>query len=376
MVEKPASKAPVLMVSSASPHIARVVRGLCDAGQPVVLATHGPLALDVHSSLLESVVVDLSVRHWRAASQLRELMLRWSPAVVHAQQANSVGWHAARAVQGSGVPLVLTLWGSDVLLLPQRSLLHRWMVRRALNGAQAWTADAQVVLEAARQVAGPASASLLKEWIPLGVDDSFFASTAGAEVPRERRILSCRLHKPLYRIDAVIRAFAQLPAAGSEWILEVAASGAQTGELKALARQLNVAHRVEFSGFLSADELRRSYQRAAVFVSVPMSDGSAVSLLEAMAAGCVPVVSDLPANREWVTDGINGLLVADVARLDVTLAEALARSASPAWAAGPGVDNRALIRRTASFSRNIAQFQELYERIRAITHAHTHAHAR
>ena len=369
MVEKPASKAPVLMVSSASPHTARVVRGLCNAGQPVVLATHGALPLEAHPALLESVVVDLSVRHWRAASQLRELMLRWQPAVVHAQQANSVGWHAARAVQGSGVPLVLTLWGSDVLLLPQRSLLHRWMVRRALNAAQAWTADAQVVLDAARQVAGPASAGLLKEWIPLGVDDAFFASKTGADIPRERRILSCRLHKPLYRIDAVIRAFAQLPAACSEWTLEVAASGPQTAELKALARQLNVSQRVEFSGFLSPDELRRSYQRAAVFVSVPRSDGSSVSLLEAMAAGCVPVVSDLPANREWVTDRVNGLLVPDVARLDATLAEAVARSASPVWGAGPGADNRALIRRTASFTRNIAQFQELYERSRAITHA-------
>ena len=28
--------------------------------------------------------------------------------------------------------------------------------------------------------------------------------------------------------------------------------------------------------------------------------------------GCVPVVSDLPANREWITDGDNGLIVRDV----------------------------------------------------------------
>ena len=369
MVESPSSKAPVLMVSSASAHTARVVRGLCDAGQPVVLASHGPLHLDAHPALLECAVVDLSVRHWRAAAQLRELMLRWSPGVVHAQQANSVGWHAARAVQGSRVPLVLTLWGSDVLLLPQRSLLHRWMVRRALNGAQAWTADAQVVLEAARNVVGHRPATSLQAWIPLGVDDAFFASTTGADVARERRILSCRLHKPLYRIDAVIRAFAQLPAAFDEWILEVAASGPQTAELQALAQQLNLAQRVEFSGFLSAAELRRSYRRASVFVSVPTSDGSSVSLLEAMAAGCVPVVSDLPANREWLTDRANGLLVPDVSRLGAVLAEAVARSMLPAWAAGAGTDNRALIRRTALFSRNIAQFQELYERTRAITDA-------
>ncbi len=362
------------MVGSASTHTARVVRGLCAAGQPVVLATHGMLALDPHPALLHCAVVDLSVRHWRAAAQLRELIARWAPRVVHAQQANSVGWHAARAVAGTGVPLVLTLWGSDVLLLPQRGLLYRWMVRSALTGAQAWTADARVVLDVARRLVGPSTAPPLQEWIPLGVDDSFIASTSGNAVRPQRRILSCRLHKPLYRIDAVIKAFAGLPATCGGWVLEVAASGPQTADLKALAQQLNIADRVEFSGFLSPDQLRQSYQRAAVFVSIPTSDGTSVSLLEAMAAGCVPLVSDLPANREWVTDRANGLLVHDIARLDSALIEAIAIYESRAWASGPGADNAALIQRLALFSHNIGQFQEVYERTCASTGTYAGTH--
>ena len=44
-------------------------------------------------------------------------------------------------------------------------------------------------------------------------------------------------------------------------------------------------------------------------MSLPRSDATSVSLLEAMACGCLPVVSNLPANREWISDGVNGKVV-------------------------------------------------------------------
>jgi glycosyltransferase involved in cell wall biosynthesis len=52
------------------------------------------------------------------------------------------------------------------------------------------------------------------------------------------------------------------------------------------------------------------YQCGHVLVSVPFSDGTPMSLLEGMACGCAPVVSDLPSVREWVREGWNGCLVA------------------------------------------------------------------
>jgi glycosyltransferase involved in cell wall biosynthesis len=102
-----------------------------------------------------------------------------------------------------------------------------------------------------------------------------------------------------------------------------------------------------------------------VFVSVPDSDGTSVSLLEAMGAGCLPVLSDVPANREWVVHGSNGLLVEDLSRLSEALAQALARWDSGEWAREGAPRNVALIRERAYFPANIAQFLSLYRRLGA-----------
>ena len=45
-----------------------------------------------------------------------------------------------------------------------------------------------------------------------------------------------------------------------------------------------------------------------IYVSTARSDTTSVSLLEAMACGLFPVVTDIPANREWIDDGHNGRL--------------------------------------------------------------------
>jgi glycosyltransferase involved in cell wall biosynthesis len=355
------ANAPVLVIGSASVHVARFVRGLCEAGQRVVLATHGELAIEPHPALVEAVTLDLGVTQWRAPRQILDLARRWSVRAIHAHQANSVGWHAARAARGSGLPVVLTLWGSDVLLLPSRSRFHHWMVCRALRGASAWTADARVLLEAADALVGPGHGPRQRCWIPLGIDEP----DAAAAPPRERRILSCRLHKPLYRVDAIVRAFARLPARCSGWTLEVAAAGSETDALKRLAVELGVAERVEFTGMLSPQALAQSYRRAALFASVPLTDGTSVSLLEAMAAGCVPVLSDLPANREWVVDGLNGWLVGDLDHLDAAFVEAIAAWESGQWAQHGGQWNPQLIQRSARFKNNIQQFLALYARLDA-----------
>ena len=69
--------------------------------------------------------------------------------------------------------------------------------------------------------------------------------------------------------------------------------------------------KVQFTGYINQEELPRYYNEADVYISPSHVDGSSVSLMEAMACGLPCLVSDIPANKEWVTEGENGWLFPD-----------------------------------------------------------------
>jgi glycosyltransferase involved in cell wall biosynthesis len=349
-----------MVVGAQSIHVHRFIAGLCEAGQRVVWVTQGAERPVAHARLIEQIDADFSMRSLATAHTIRRHLERWRPRVVHAHQASSGAWHAWRGTRGSGLPLVVTLWGSDVLRLHEWNWLYRRIVRHTLRSAAAWTADARVLLAAAQSICGPVD-GIVREWIPIGIDPP----PPAPAVQRERRVLSCRLHKPLYRIDAILRAFSRLPAAHSGWVLELAGSGAETAALQQLAADLGLGDRVEFTGMLSPAALAAAMRRSALFVSVPESDGTSVSLLESMAAGCLPVLSDLPANREWVEDGRNGLLVADPAALDSALLRAMQWWQSGRWDDDGGASNARLVAEKALLPNNMQQFIALYDRLSA-----------
>lgn len=65
---------------------------------------------------------------------------------------------------------------------------------------------------------------------------------------------------------------------------------------------------IELYGSLPHKEILQLLQRSKVYLSATKSDGSSLSLLEALAAGAIPVVSDILSNREWIVNGLNGVL--------------------------------------------------------------------
>ena len=66
---------------------------------------------------------------------------------------------------------------------------------------------------------------------------------------------------------------------------------------------------VEFLGRVPHEKMADLLAQADIYVSTSLYDGTSVSLLEAMGSGAFPVVTDIPANREWITNGLNGFLV-------------------------------------------------------------------
>jgi len=144
-------------------------------------------------------------------------------------------------------------------------------------------------------------------------------------------------------VDTLVRAMADLPEARLE-IVGGLPFEPDSARLEALAGSIGVASRVNFVPFVSPGGLERRVARAAV-AAVPLPDSlysraftSPLKIFEAMAAGIPVVASDLPAIREVIRDGENGILVppGDPAALaaglrraldDRALAESIARQA-------------------------------------------------
>ena len=114
-------------------------------------------------------VLMLTARRRALAALLEQIQ----PDILHAHAIVDPAWFAAL----SGFhPLVLTAWGSDVLLgLQQAPWLNRWLTRYALRHADLLTADARVVLDAAQPHLGPATPTAL---IRFGVDTTRLSAPA------------------------------------------------------------------------------------------------------------------------------------------------------------------------------------------------------
>jgi glycosyltransferase involved in cell wall biosynthesis len=98
---------------------------------------------------------------------------------------------------------------------------------------------------------------------------------------------------------------------------------------------------VEFTGWLSDDDLHAAYRSAAVYVQASRHEGFGLAVAEAMLAGCVPVVMNVTAMPEVVGDA--GVLIESQEPADV--ADGIGR----ALAMGPGAAARARERILTTF---------------------------
>jgi glycosyltransferase involved in cell wall biosynthesis len=237
----------------------------------------------------------IPIRIWKLKKAIKE----YAPDIIHIHQANSYAFLTIRAAKGLGIPIITTLWGSDVLLMPKRNILLRKMFQYIIENSNRLTADAKILRdEAEKYTPHKLNITIVNygiEFIPISTK-------------KENIIYSNRLHKPIYNIERIIKDFAEYNIEGN-YKLIVGAVGEETEKLKTITKQLNGKENITFCGWLTKEDNIINYAKSKIYVSIPDSDGTAISLLEAMYYECLPIVSDLPANKEWIEDGKNGIIV-------------------------------------------------------------------
>ena len=287
------------------------------------------------------------IQFWQNIRELRSIIKDFEPDIIHVHQANSYGFLTALANQ-SKIPLVLTTWGSDVLLLPKKSLLHRWMVKYVLNKADQITADAEFMATAIHNLIGNKTVRIAN--FGVEIDPQKIA------LERKKIIYSNRMHAPLYQIDKIILESADFLKKNTDWLLKIAGQGINTPLLEKLAAEHLPLGSYEFVGFLNSDQNKANYQSATLYISIPISDGTSISVLEAMAYGCIPIVSDLPANKEWITHLENGIISDGKVMKDIEIALTLDPLAVED-------KNKFIIQNRATKETNRRLFSSIYDKL-------------
>jgi glycosyltransferase involved in cell wall biosynthesis len=110
------------------------------------------------------------------------------------------------------------------------------------------------------------------------------------------------------------------------------------------------------------EQMADLFRLASVAVSPSLHDGTPNTLLEAMACGCFPVAGDIESVREWITEGVNGLLC-DPTKPD-TLAYAIIQAIGDIGMRDTAREhNLRLIAERAEYGKVMRQAEEFYFRI-------------
>ncbi len=144
---------------------------------------------------------------------------------------------------------------------------------------------------------------------PKGIDLSVFKYESFHSKPAQPlNLIVTRSLEWYYRHDLILQAMSKLKSKHHNLVLHIVGDGSQRQPLEDLAFSLGLTDCVVFHGRLQQLDLARLLMISRFYISAPNTEGYSSSLMEAMACGCIPIVTDLPANRESITHGINGYL--------------------------------------------------------------------
>ncbi len=242
---------------------------------------------------------------------LKEVIIDVRPDLIHAGPIQSVG---LVSVLSGFHPLVSMSWGFDLMQDAEKTLFSRWVTRNVLLRSDWLFGDCQAVLNKAEEFGYNLNRS---SYFPWGVDLNHFSPGDGTRLRKQlgwtdNTILFCnRSWEPQYGVDIVAKAFVKASEVNGDLRLLLLGSGSQKENIEQILQDRKVKNKVVFAGQVLNTELPDYYRVADLYISASHTDGSSVSLMEALACGLPAAISDIPSNKEWVSPGEEGWLFTD-----------------------------------------------------------------
>lgn len=345
-----------MVANAAATHTQRWARAAALSGHEVRLFSvrdHAIEGVEVVSYVKPRAVrpsrIALAAGYARLRYGLAADLDRFDPDVVHAHYASTNGYVVALA---TSKPTILTVWGTDVVPKPGRSLspAQKHRVAKAIENASIVTSASEFMANHVRAI----MPNKVIEIVPFGVDMSLFVREP---LPDNQDLLIAKSLEHRYGIGFVIEAMDMVVASVPAATLTIAGDGTQRQALERLAAKS--AAEIHFLGKVDHDELPSHMAAAAAIVNPTIVDESfGVVVLEAQAVGRPVVSTRVGAVPDVCIEGQTALLVPPrdpIAMADAIIEVLQGRRLHDAPSIGPS-----LVRAKFTWEASVARMNQLY----------------
>lgn len=358
-----------------SPHDHRFLASLAETGHEVfyVRLQRGPRQVEDRPvpAKIEQVLWSggQGQFRWRDLPRLvmdfRRVVKHIQPDLIHAGPIQTCAFIAVLA----GFRPILTMsWGFDLMDDVHQSKWMEWVTRYTLKRSAFFTSDANVTRDKAVAYGMNPERTVVFPW---GVNLEQFAPDTDRwslrSIPvglnTDHLTLFCnRSWEPRYGVDVLAKAFVKAAQQNPNLDLLLLGGGSQGHSIRQILQRGGVLDRVSMPGQVTQKDLPRWYHMADLYISPSHVDGSSVSLMEALACGIPCLVSDIPANKEWVVEDGNGWLFPD-GDAEALAAKILAVIAQRQRLPEVGRAARRSAEVRANWPKNFAKLLEVYEQV-------------
>lgn len=245
------------------------------------------------------------IKYLNALPTIKKIIKYFQPDIMHAHFATSYGLLGALS---SFSPFVLSVWGSDVFSFPNKSLIHRSLLKFNLKKADRILSTSVVM---SRETEKYTSKEITVT--PFGINLEQFKSKDAESIFSENDIVIGTLKSldERYGIDILLLAFKIIVNRNPELPLKllIVGGGPLDDKLKNLAIELKIEDRTVFTGPVPFEKIANYHNQMTVTVFVSNSESFGVAVIEASACEKPVVVSNVGGLPEVVEDGVTGFIV-------------------------------------------------------------------
>ena len=289
---------------------------------------------------------------------------RVRPELVHAGPVQSCGYMTALS---GARPFLAMSWGSDVLVDADRDADSLRITRDTLGQSDMLLCDCDAVRRKVQSIVSYPDERIVQ--FPWGIDLQEFRPGPDVLDLRDKLgwqdahiALATRSWEEIYGHDVLLEAFQWAHARNPRLRLVLLGDGSLSTVILQFIRDRGLDGVIHRPGRVSYNQIPHYMRAADMYVSAAQTDGTSVSLVEAMATGLPVLVSDVQGNREWVDSPSSGwtrphqLEAFGGAWLD-------AASLSDADRDGIRVRNRNIAVARANWEENVTSLLDAYERL-------------